>query len=108
MLWFTFYNSNNFSHQTTLFLIEIFYTQIVKKRISEGIEAEKIIINHQFSFRQQHEQIHRIVDNVNKDIEERRYCSAAFSEITQAFNKGWHISLFYKLKKYINRYMLSC
>lgn len=68
-----------------------FYIQILMKRISEVIETEKIITNHQFSFGQQHgtiEEIHRIVDKVNKDTEERRYCAPVFSDITQAFDQS--------------------
>ena len=44
------------------------------------------------------EQVHRIVDKIGKDLEEKRYCSAAFLDISQAFDKVWHVGLLYKLK----------
>lgn len=63
-----------------------------------------VIPKHQFGFRQQHstvEQIHRITDTIGKDIEGKRYCSAVFLDISQAFDKVWHIGLLYKLKKHL-------
>jgi len=32
-------------------------------------------------------------------LERKRYCSAAFTDISQAFDKVWHTGLFYKLKR---------
>jgi hypothetical protein len=49
--------------------------------------------NHQFCFRQRHStiaQIHSIVQWINEALERKQYCSAAFLDITQAFNKVWH------------------
>lgn len=63
-----------------------------------------VIPKHQFGFRQQHstvEQIHRITDKIGKDFEAKRYCSAVFLDISQAFDKVWHIGLLYKLKKHL-------
>lgn len=60
------------------------------------------IPNHQFGFRHQHstvEQVHRIADKIGKDLESKRYCSAVFLDISQAFDKVWHVGLLYKLKQ---------
>jgi hypothetical protein len=47
------------------------------------------------------EQTHRIVQQINEALERKQYCSAAFLDITQAFDKVWHTGrtgLLYKLK----------
>jgi hypothetical protein len=44
------------------------------------------------------EQTHRIVQWVNEALECKQYCSAAFLDIIQAFNKVRHAGLLYKLK----------
>jgi hypothetical protein len=57
--------------------------------------------NHQYGFRQRHstiEQTHRIVQRIKEALERKQYCSAAFLDITQAFDKVWHTGLLYKLK----------
>jgi hypothetical protein len=62
----------------------------------------QLIPNHQFVFRQRYstiEQTHRIVQRINEALEHKHYCSAAFLDITQAFNKVWHTGLLYKLKQ---------
>jgi hypothetical protein len=62
----------------------------------------RLIPNHQFGFRQRHstiEQIHRIVQRINEALESKQYCSAAFLEISQAFDKLWHTGLLYKLRR---------
>jgi hypothetical protein len=64
------------------------------------VETNGLIPNHQFSFRQRHstiEQTHRIV-RTNEALENNQYCSAAFLDISQDFNKVWHTGLLYKLR----------
>ena len=39
------------------------------------------------------EQIHRVVNTINLDFEKKLYCSAAFLDISQAFDKVWHCLL---------------
>jgi hypothetical protein len=42
-------------------------------------------------FRQRHstiEQTHRVVRKVHESLENKKYCSAAFLDISQAFNKA--------------------
>lgn len=63
---------------------------------------DDIIPNHQFGFRENHgtiEQVHRIVDVISRSLEEKKYCSAVFLDISQAFDKVWHEGLLYKVKK---------
>lgn len=79
-----------------------------------GKILEKVILNrmkkhlpsvlpaHQFGFREKHgtiEQIHRLVDVISGTLENKQYCSAAFLDIGQAFDKVWHDGLLFKLKK---------
>jgi hypothetical protein len=49
-------------------------------------------------FTQNHSTIERIVQRINEALERKQYCSAAFLDITQAFDKVWHTRLLYKLK----------
>jgi hypothetical protein len=66
------------------------------------VENNRLKPNHQFSFRQRHstiEQSHQIVQRINKSLENKQYCSAAFLDITQAFDKVWHTGLLYKLRQ---------
>jgi len=44
------------------------------------------------------EQAHRLVYKINNDLESKRYCSAAFIDKSQTFNKVWHAGILYKLK----------
>lgn len=74
------------------------------RRIKPILIDKKLIPDHQFGFRDNHgtiEQIHRVYDVVAKVLEEKKYCSAAFLDISQAFDKVWHVGLLYKLKKYL-------
>lgn len=74
------------------------------KRLMPVIESREIIPSHQFGFRSGHntiEQVHRIVNNINTALEEKKFCSVAFLDIRQAFDKVWHNGLLYKLKGYL-------
>jgi hypothetical protein len=60
------------------------------KRLLPIVEINRLIPNHHFGFRQGHssiEQTHRIIRKINKALENKQYCSAAFLDISQAFNK---------------------
>ena len=76
--------------------------KLILKRLQPFLEHNDLIPNHQFGFRRQHgtiEQVHRIVEHINRDLEEQKYCSAVFLDISQAFDKVWHSGLLYKLKE---------
>lgn len=77
------------------------FEKLFLKRLLVVIEKNDLIPNHQFGFRQRHstiEQIHRVVDNIRQDLETKKYCSAVFIDVRQAFDKVWHEGLLYKLK----------
>jgi len=39
------------------------------------------------------------VHNIHEDFQHKRYCTATFIDISQAFDKVWHPGLLYKLKR---------
>ena len=64
------------------------------------LQTQNIIPDHQFGFRRQHatiEQIHRVVHTILEAYEKGQYCTAAFLDISQAFDKVWHQGLLCKL-----------
>jgi hypothetical protein len=57
--------------------------------------------DHRFGFHHSHstiQQTHRIANKINGAIETKQICSAAFLDISQAFDKVWHTGLLYKLR----------
>ena len=67
---------------------------------------DEIIPNHQFGFRRGHsttQQVHRATWTVKKALDERKYCSAVFLDVSQAFDRVWHNGLKYKIKHNINQ-----
>lgn len=71
------------------------------KRLKPILIDKNLIPAHQFGFREQHatvEQVHRLINIITRALEGKRYCSAAFLDISQAFDKVWHAGLLYKLK----------
>jgi hypothetical protein len=80
---------------------------ILLQRLTSIIDESKLIPSHQFGFRKEHrtiEQAHRLVYKINNDLESKRYCSAAFIDISKAFDKVWHTGLLYKLKRAFPHY----
>jgi hypothetical protein len=72
------------------------------KRLTPTLAVNKVIPSHQFGFRPKHgiiQQVYRIIHRINNDQENKRYCTAAFLDISQAFDKVWHTGLFLKLKQ---------
>lgn len=96
------------SNHTDLFsllpVLSKLFEKIFIKKLNAVIKSKNLIPDYQFGFRNKHgtiEQIHRVVNKVNRDLEGKRYCSGVFLDITQAFDKVWHTGLFSKLKKYL-------
>jgi len=57
--------------------------------------------DHQFGFRQKHatiEQVHRVTNAITEALENHKYCTAEFLDISQAFDKVWHEGLICKLR----------
>lgn len=71
------------------------------KRLMIIINSKNLIPSHQFGFRNSHstiEQIHRVVNVIDQALQNKKYCSAAFLDVSQAFDKVWHPGLLFKLK----------
>jgi hypothetical protein len=75
------------------------FKKILLQKLKPILIEQKLIPDHQFGFRQEHattEQVHRVVNKINQDLHLKRYCSAAFLDISQAFDKVWHTELLLK------------
>jgi hypothetical protein len=77
----------------------------VFEQLLQKVENNRLIPNLQLGFRQRHstvEQTHRIVQKIkrmiNETVENKQYCSAAFLDSSQAFDKVRHTGLLYKVK----------
>jgi len=63
------------------------------------LQERQIIPDHQFGFRRAHgiiQQCHIVVICILDSFEAKRFCSAAFFDVRQAF---WHQVLLYKIKR---------
>jgi hypothetical protein len=81
------------------------FEKIILKRLLPVVENNRLILNHQFGFRQRHftiQQMHRILQRINEAHENKQYCSAAFSDIFQVFDKVGHTGLLYKLRLFLH------
>ena len=58
------------------------------------------IPHHQFGFRHKHStiQVHRLCRTIYIAFEAKQYCTSAFLDVSQAFDKVWHDGLLYKIK----------
>jgi hypothetical protein len=77
------------------------FEKILLERFLHIVQNKQLLPDHQFGSRQEHStihQIHRIVHAINAALESKQYCSAAFLDISQAFDSVWHIGLLYKLR----------
>ena len=75
--------------------------KLILKRLNPILERYHIIPDYQFGFRNHHsttEQVHRIVNKIVDDMNNKKYCTAAFLDISQAFDKVWHKGLLFKIK----------
>jgi hypothetical protein len=83
-------------------LVSKVFEKLLLKRLLPLDETNRLIPNHQFGFQSRHstiQQTHRIVHRIAQAIEHKHYCSAAFLDVSQAFDKVWHIGLLYKLRR---------
>jgi len=80
-----------------------FYRQCQNaKKIYKDLNLQDWIPYHQFGFRKAHstvQQCHRITDVINKAMENQQYCTVAFLDVRQAFDKVWHPGLLFKIKR---------
>lgn len=80
------------------------FEKLILKRLRPILLEANLLPKHQFGFREQHstiEQVHRTVRTINDCLENKEFCSAAFLDVTQAFDKVWHAGLLYKIKQYL-------
>ncbi|KAL4085335.1 hypothetical protein QTP88_027194 [Uroleucon formosanum] len=79
--------------------------KLILKRLLPSIAENSIIPNSQFGFRTAHstiQQVHRVVDAISYSLEKKLYCTSAFLDISQAFDRVWHDGLLFKLKKFLH------
>ncbi|CAH2103967.1 unnamed protein product [Euphydryas editha] len=77
------------------------FEKVMLRRLMRELQERSIIPDHQFGFRQHHgtvEQIHRVCRTIRDALERKEYCSAAFLDVQQAFDKVWHRGLLFKIK----------
>ena len=77
------------------------FEKLFLTRIKPTLQEKSIIPDHQFGFRQKHatiEQAHRITNVTHNALESNKYCTAAFLDISQVFDKVWHEGVLYKIK----------
>jgi len=70
-------------------------------RLQPLLHEQRTIPDHQFGFRQKHatiEQVHCVTNAITEVLESHKYCTAAFLDISQAFDKVWHEGLICKLR----------
>jgi hypothetical protein len=78
------------------------FEKLLLKHLLPLVEHANLIPNHQFSFRPRHsiiEQTHHLIHILNCALDNSQYCSAAFLDISQAFDKVWHTGLLYNLRR---------
>jgi hypothetical protein len=78
------------------------FEKLLLKRLLLLVEHDNLIHNHQFGFRPRHstiEQTRCLIRVLNDTLDNSQYCSAAFLDICQAFDKIWHTGLLYKLRQ---------
>jgi len=70
-------------------------------RLQPLLHEQRTIPDHQFGFRQKHatiEQVHPVTNAITEALENHKYCTAAFLDISQAFDRVWHEGLICKLR----------
>lgn len=82
-------------------LLSKLFEKLLLQRILPILEEQGTIPDHQFGFRMHHgttEQVHRVAHTIRQSLERKEYCSAAFLDVQQAFDRVWHKGLLCKLK----------
>ena len=80
------------------------FERVLLAKLQKFLETKNVIPHHQFGFRAKHgtiEQVNRITNEIRRTFEEKKYCSAVFLDVAQAFDKVWHAGLIHKIKKFL-------
>jgi hypothetical protein len=80
---------------------QVYEKLLLKRLFFSMVENNGLIAIIHFGFRQRHstiQQIYRIIQRINEALENKHHSSAAFLDISQAFDKVWHTGLLYKLR----------
>ncbi|KAL4153931.1 hypothetical protein QTP88_001764 [Uroleucon formosanum] len=97
-------NPSSYRPITLLPFFSKLFEKLILTRIYPIIKEKKLIPDTQFGFREHHStihQIHRLADTIACSLEKKLYTSAVFLDISQAFDKGWHPGLLFKLKTFL-------
>ena len=76
--------------------------KLLLNKINPIVLSKKLIPNHQFGFCNHHatiEQVHRLTSKIKEAFEKKEYCTGAFLDVAQTFDKVWHKGLLYKLNR---------
>lgn len=82
-------------------IVSKLFEKILLNRLVNVLKEKSIIPDHQFGFRKEHattEQVHRVCRTIRRAFERKEYCSSAFLDIQQAFDRVWHKGLLCKIK----------
>jgi hypothetical protein len=80
------------------------FEKLFISRIQFTLQSTQLIPDHQFGFRRKHttiKQVHRITNIIHRALENKQYCTAAFLDISQAFDKVWQEGLLYELNTFL-------
>lgn len=59
--------------------------KVIANRLQKVVSEEELVPNYQFGFRSKHstiEQVHRVVDVIQKAFQQKSYCNAAFLDVS--------------------------
>lgn len=98
-------NANEVSSYRPISLLAGFskiFERLLLYRLFECKDFADAIPTHQFGFRKEHgteQQLRRVTQFILKAYDNRCYCSAVFIDISEAFDRVWHLGLLWKLIK---------
>ncbi|MXP61690.1 reverse transcriptase family protein [Pantoea sp. Taur] len=96
-------NTSSYRPISLLPILSKIFEKILLKRILPILESQRIP-SHQFGFRSNHSTVQqglRVVDHISSSLESKQYCTGAFLDVAQAFDRVWHAGLLFKLKTHL-------
>lgn len=87
------------------------FEKVLMERLFDIDDFCTAIPNHQFGFRKEHgtdQQLFRVTQFILKAFDSKKYCSAVYIDISEAFDRVWHDGLLNKLAKLlpVNLYLV--